>query len=663
MVSQRLWNPGLVVSTTAGGILRAAIAVCALLFAAFPAFAQTATTYSNSTDSAVDAISDTATPCSNPFKRTFTVGTSYTVSDVDVGVLMAHTYRGDLVMSLVSPLGTRVQLTNGQGGAAANFNAKFDDEAGSGIAAYTANSTATASTVVPLYGGNYIPSAALSAFDGENSAGIWTLEICDTFAIDSGTFFQADLTLSSVPTTYADLSLSKSVSSSSPATGATISYTLTVTNAAGSPNTATGVVVRDLLASGVTFVSASGTGTYNSTTGNWAVGTLAPGQSASLTITVIVTAGAGTTVINNAEVTASSVADVDSTPNNGSTTEDDDASSSFTATSTRSAGIPPTLSCPAGSALFDWDSQTWAAGSTSNSYTVSGIGSVAFGITNPGIFVNDASLGGQSPTRQAVITGGLAGGQNSLAELVDLPNQSSTVNTTITLGATVPGAQFKIFDVDYGAGQFADKVTVTGYLGATAVSPVLTNGVANYVLGTSAYGDGTSSDPQANGNVTVTFGAPIDRIVIAYGNHSLAPTNPGLQAIAIHDITLCKPQAVLSVTKISSVISDPVNGTSFPKALPGAVMEYCILISNAGPATATSLSATDTLPANFTYATGTMLSGTSCASAATVEDDNNLGTDESDPYGAAITGSTITASAASLTASSAFALKFRGTVN
>jgi hypothetical protein len=89
---------------------------------------------------------------------------------------------------------------------------------------------------------------------------------------------------------------------------------------------------------GVQFVSATGTGSYNSSTGDWTVGTLAAGQNASLTITVTVSANAGTSVSNTAEVTASSVADSDSTPSNAATSEDDFASVSFTASATRAAG-------------------------------------------------------------------------------------------------------------------------------------------------------------------------------------------------------------------------------------------------------------------------------------------------------------------------------------
>ncbi len=71
--------------------------------------------------------------------------------------------------------------------------------------------------------------------------------------------------------------------------------------------------------------------------------------------------------------------------------------------------------------------------------------------------------------------------------------------------------------------------------------------------------------------------------------------------------------ATLSVTKVSKIISDPINGTSNPKMIPGAVVEYCIQVANAsGGATATSVTISDPLPAQTTYDStyGIFLNGT-----------------------------------------------------
>lgn len=64
--------------------------------------------------------------------------------------------------------------------------------------------------------------------------------------------------------------------------------------------------------------------------------------------------------------------------------------------------------------------------------------------------------------------------------------------------------------------------------------------------------------------------------------------------------------AVLSVAKSSQVISDPFNGTTNPKAIPGAVIEYTISVSNAaGGSTATNINVTDDLTGEIVGGGGT----------------------------------------------------------
>lgn len=633
-------------------------AVFAMLFLCLiPASASAQTNqYTNSTTGTIND----STSCATTVTRTFSVGTSYIVSDVDLGVLLSHTYRSDLRITLTSPSGTTVNVMTNVGGDRDNLNVLFDDEAGSNISTHSTNNDTI--TAVPPYQRTYAPTAALSAFDGQNALGTWTMVICDSVNADTGTFTRADLYLTVQPTNYADLSVTKTVSNASPAVGTSINYTLAVTNAAGSPQTANGVTVLDVLPAGVSFSSASGFGTYSNSTGVWTVGSIPAGTTRTITITVTVTATAGATITNSAEVSASSVPDVDSTPGNGSTTEDDDAAVSFTVSGVRVAGTPPTLICPTGTTTLDWDSTSWTTGSTNGSSAVTNIGNVPLSISTTATWLNNATYGGQSPARQNAVTGGFSPAQFSLFLYPDFSTVSEIVTATYTLPTAVPGAQFRVFDVDYNAGQFADRLQVSGTYNGANVTPTLTNGISNYVIGNSAYGDAGSADTSANGNVVVTFSSPVDTIIISYGNHSLSPANPGGQAIALHDVTFCNPQTTLSVTKLSSVVSDGVSASN-PKAIPGAIMRYCILISNSGSATSSNIVATDNIPANVTYIPGSMLSGTNCAGAATAEDDNNSGGDESDPFGMEIAGTALTGRAASLAPGASFAMVFNATVN
>ena len=641
--------------------IRALVALVglALMLAAYPAGAQTTTIYSNT---ATGTISETATPCTSPLIRNFTVATNAQVTDLNIGVQFSHSYRGDIRATLVSPTGTVVDLITNVGTTADNLNVLFDDGAATSVTTHTANdNTATA----PPYQRNFQPQGSLADFNGEGSAGTWQLTICDSLNGDSGNFTRSDLTLTTVPIgPSADLSLTKSVSNASPAFGTSINYVLSVTNASGSALTATGVTVQDTLPAGFSFTGASGFGSYNSITGVWTVGSIAAGTTRTLTISGTVAATAGATVTNVAEVSASSVFDFDSTPGNGAAGEDDYDTASFTVSGTRVAGTPPTLVCPVGSTVHDWDSVAWPAGTTSGSYALTAIGTMNLDIAiSGGVFLNNATYGGQSPTRQNVVTGGFTPAQFSIFEIVNMTSQTGSVASIFTLPTAVPGAQFRLFDIDYAAGQFADRVTVTGSFNGAPVIPVLTNGVSNYVIGNSAYGDGTSADASANGNVVVTFNAPVDTIIVEYGNHSLAPANPGQQAIAIHDLTFCRPIANLTIAKTSSVISDPTNGTADPKAIPGATMLYCLLVTNNGSGTATAVNVADALPAMTTFVPGSLRSGATCAGATTVEDDNASGADESDPFGASITGTTIAATAPTLAPGTALAIIFDVTIN
>lgn len=651
---------GLGISLGRTGAILAQAIMLACVALPTPAAAQT-TTYVSGADG---ALNETGTACANPLIRNFSVGSNFTVSDVDVGIYATHTWRGGLQMTLQSPAGTRVQIVDGDliNVDGDNFNVRLND-GGTQVVNTDGDGTNHSTANPPPFQHDFVSNSSLSAFVGESSSGTWRLEICNmttSFWIwtwgGSGTFRHAELYLTQAPANYADLSLTKSVGGGS---GGSIEYAVTVTNSSSSPSTATGVTVTDVLPSGVSYSSHSG-GTYNPGTGLWTVGTLAPGDSQTLSIIATVTAPNGASIANIAQVSASSIVDIDSTPGNGASGEDDYDSATFVAGS-RLAGIPPILMCPKNTMLFDWDARAWTAGSTSASFPVTGLGTLSFTITNQGAWLG--LFGGPNPVRTDQVTGGFNPAQYSLAETVDMADRNQIAATTITLPMAVEGVQLRLFDVDFGNNQFADRVKITGTFGASPVVPVLTNGVANYVTGNEAFGDGSADNDSANGNVVVTFQSAVDTIVIEYGNHSAAPSNPGQQAITIHDIAFCEPNAEIAVSKTSTVIDNPTQGTTEPAAIPGATLSYCILVTNGGSAPATSVSAIDPIPANLTYVAGSMQSGTSCASTATFEDDDASGGDDSDVIGASFASNQVLVTTPTLDASESIALRFRATVN
>ena len=113
--------------------------------------------------------------------------------------------------------------------------------------------------------------------------------------------------------------------------------------------------------------------------------------------------------------------------------------------------------------------------------------------------------------------------------------------------------------------------------------------------------------------------------------------------------------AALTITKVSTLISDPLNGTTFPKYIPGAVIEYCISVANAaGGSSATGVTISDPLPSQVLYLTsfGIKVDG-SVASGVCQADGTGTGT---------IAGSTVSGTIASVAAGSTRTVLFRATI-
>ncbi len=99
-----------------------------------------------------------------------------TIADVNVLNLNGtHTWINDLDFNLSSPQGTAVQIMARSCSSQDNFNLNLDDEAAAG-----------SWPCPPTDGGTYQPSNPLSAFDGQNSTGTWTLTVNDNANLDGG---------------------------------------------------------------------------------------------------------------------------------------------------------------------------------------------------------------------------------------------------------------------------------------------------------------------------------------------------------------------------------------------------------------------------------------------------------------------------------------------
>ncbi|TVZ57259.1 putative secreted protein (Por secretion system target) [Lutibacter sp. Hel_I_33_5] len=118
------------------------------------------------------------------YNTTINVPDSFTISDVNVSVNITHTWNSDLEIFLISPTGTRVELSTANGGSGENYNATFDD-------ASTNNLPTNNSTI----NGTFNPEGNLSDFNSENSSGNWTLEVTDAIEFDGGTINTVTLNL------------------------------------------------------------------------------------------------------------------------------------------------------------------------------------------------------------------------------------------------------------------------------------------------------------------------------------------------------------------------------------------------------------------------------------------------------------------------------------
>src|SRR5512140_2365250 len=96
-----------------------------------------------------------------------TINDDVSIEKLGVGLNIAHTYRGDLIVKLKSPSGKEAVISNRQGGSADDITGNFD----------------------------------LSAFKGESSKGEWTLTVEDKAARDTGTLKQWGLEITGVPKT------------------------------------------------------------------------------------------------------------------------------------------------------------------------------------------------------------------------------------------------------------------------------------------------------------------------------------------------------------------------------------------------------------------------------------------------------------------------------
>jgi len=251
------------------------------------------------------------------------------ITDVNVKIRLNHTWDSDLTITLVSPNGTPVVLSQNRGSSGDNYGSGTNDCNGTFTIFDDAAANPISSGTAP-FAGTFRPEGLLSAMNGGPSNGNWTLKINDNAAGDSGTLYcwQIEVTratpVCSTTCGSADLSITNTAAPSPNVyQGGTVTYTYVSTN--NGPADATDVKIDTTVPAGTTFLSASapgassvttpavgGTGAVNAT---WA-GTTTNGGTHQLTMTVSVptSTAVGTVITNTA--TTSYTGGTDPTPAN-----------------------------------------------------------------------------------------------------------------------------------------------------------------------------------------------------------------------------------------------------------------------------------------------------------------------------------------------------------
>jgi hypothetical protein len=210
------------------------------------------------------------------------------------------------------------------------------------------------------------------------------------------------------------------------------------------------------------------------------------------------------------------------------------------------------------------------------------------------------------------VLGSIAYGDAILCTFVNTPQPRLNLSKALSANRVFNSDQFTV-QIKNGATLVASATTTgtgatvnTGTTGVQQVTAATAYTVTEIAAGTTntllyggamsctnSYGvSGTTLPTTVGGTVTPTWG----------DNISCTLTN-----------TPNPTKAILSTTKAWVVLSDPQNGTTNPKAIPGALIQYSITVTNSGPGTvdAGTIVAVDPLPTQImAYVAGTPITFT-----------------------------------------------------
>jgi len=418
-----------------------------------------------------------------------------------------------------------------------------------------------------------------------------------------------------------DLGLSKRVSSFGVNAGERLTYTLSISNV-GANNTA-GVIVSDVLASGLNFVSATTTrGSYNAATGQWSVGTLAVNQIATLTLAITPSISlAGKIVTNTAAIVAQDLNDLNNANNTASVPIGVGVDLALTQSAGRSptpVGLPISFTVTisnAGPNLASGIIVTDAWPSTKLSFVnaVPSQGNFTYG-------TGQWSVGSLAPNLTATLTLNgvpLPDANNTTvtnvariaaADQADTPNNNVASASTVVASPDISVSKtiLRPTYLETAGGTLVYRLTAAN-VGTYAASQIIISDVVpapvTVVTTTASAGAyDAQSGEWAFGPLAIGAQATLDLTVTvpsSLANHTITNTAQ-LTAIVPQDLNTSNDQSQVAVyvggvdVQLSQTVS-PTHGTA------GQPLTFTLGINNAAPTLATGVRLSDTWPSELTF--------------------------------------------------------------
>ncbi|MFM5905997.1 MAG: hypothetical protein ACKOPO_00170 [Novosphingobium sp.] len=162
-------------------------------------------------------------------------------------------------------------------------------------------------------------------------------------------------------------------------------------------------------------------------------------------------------------------------------------------------------------------------------------------------------------------------------------------------------AGFSAGDTEVTSAAYIDELAAdtskTVYVVSSIPLGLTTNAIATVTLTADGHAGGTASSLGAELTTSSTNTAnAVDTVLADAAGATDGQYDGSFSAKDDYKVTA----AAIGAVKSSRVVNDYITTSGDMKAIPGALVEYCILVSNNGSAPATSVSITDNVPASVT---------------------------------------------------------------